>query len=508
MAWRDKILNAWQKPWFSALLLFLAFPPVNLGLLVFVVYVPWLIALSKLDSGKKAFKQGYAVGMLFWISQMWWLVPLTGKWVGNSWLGLAPLLVVSLIGSTWIGLLGWLWHKCLLRGWVWAIPIMGAAVEVLRSFQPGLAFPYFLISTPLWPLTPIIQTASGGTQYLVSAWVIAINTLLFLWLAPREDSKAKENIWSFKSARTLLIPTIALLAFSLLVYMQPISGRPMNVTAGQPGVDLAFSTPEEEFNGLRTAVPKLYESARQSRSELLVLPEGIAAGENDNPPIAPFNPEPDIPVIFGGKRTAFIETSATREGEGVKVYQSAFGFDGKTWSHADKARLVVFGEYVPGRGILPFLDTFKLPTGDLTPASKSQALHIGDLKVGAMICFEGLFADVAANLVKDKAQLLAVISIDDWYMGTSAPDHLRAAAVWRAVENNLPIVRSGGLGYSMIINQKGEVLAEAPLGETVAITRTVYVPNGSQGAEVRMVFLWGFVLAGVVLTVLLLKQSK
>lgn len=495
----------------SAILYTLSLPPFNLGLLVFVALVPWLVGLRTL-TGRQAFRNGYLFGFVLWGTQMSWVVSLTKSWVGNAALGLLPLLVCCVLGAFYFAVLGFTIQRAFTRQWIWAIPLLWAGMEVIRSFIPGLAYPYFLISTPLWSYPMLIQSAFFGTQYLISAWVVAINVLTMVWLMYPVLISDESNVYAqFNQLRRILVPTLAILVISLVRWIQPVEGSAKKVTAGQPGVDLAFSKPEDEARLLYNNVTFLYARAREERSELLVLPEGVAIAVNDQPPTPPFTVQASPPVLFGGRR--FILTGSippiTEEvlSQSNKVYQSAFGFDTE-WKFADKARIVVFGEYVPGRGVIPFLDKFQLPSGDITPSDKTSALDIGGLKVGPLVCFEGLFFDVAHQQTLNKAQILAVIAIDDWYMGTGAPDQLRTAAVWRAVETGLPVVRSGGLGYSMIIDQLGRVLKEAPLGKTVAITSTVYVPKEAIQFPIRPFVAWGLATAfGVLSLVLFRKQS-
>jgi apolipoprotein N-acyltransferase len=198
-------------------------------------------------------------------------------------------------------------------------------------------------------------------------------------------------------------------------------------------------------------------------------------------------------MLFGGQR-----------GTGP-IYQSAFGFDGQ-WHYADKKRLVIFGEYVPFRNQLPFLRNFDLPSGDLSPAQRTSAIKLGRLSVGPMLCFEGLFADVAYAQANNDARVLAVMSIDDWYMGSNAPDQLTAASVFRAVETGLPLVRSAGLGYSQVVNQHGQIVNRAKLGERELLSANLLLPTSRQVFAGIFVFPIACVLS--VMAVLLWPSRK
>jgi apolipoprotein N-acyltransferase len=180
------------------------------------------------------------------------------------------------------------------------------------------------------------------------------------------------------------------------------------------------------------------------------------------PPQIPFEVRDDLPVIFGGKR-----------GTGP-IYQTAFAYDG-AWSYADKTRLVIFGEYVPFRN-LPLIGSFNLAPVDIQPGSEVKALQVGTLRVGPLICFEALFPDLARKQKANGAQILAVMSVDDWYFGTGALEVLKAGTLFRAVETGLPVVRAGGLGYSLIADARGSVLHEARLGERQITAAVLQIP--------------------------------
>ena len=138
---------------------------------------------------------------------------------------------------------------------------------------------------------------------------------------------------------------------------------------------------------------------------------------------------------------------------------------------------MIFGEFVPARDYIPFLKAFNIPTGDLSAGDHgTQALTLGGLRVGPVICFEGMFPDIAYKQARNGARLLAVISNDDWYIGTPAPDQARLASIWRAVETGLPLVRAASLGYSMAVDGQGRVIAHAPVGRPFPLQVNVPVP--------------------------------
>jgi apolipoprotein N-acyltransferase len=227
---------------------------------------------------------------------------------------------------------------------------------------------------------------------------------------------------------------------------------------------MAFGDPGQQDARSSLAVEQLESAAKSAGCRLLVLPEGVARVRRLARDV-PFRVDPAVPIVFGAQR-----------GSGP-IYQSAVGFDGR-WQYVDKTRLVIFGEFVPGRDFLPFLSAFHLASGDISAGTGgTKAMTIGGLPVGPIICFEALFPDIAWKQSLNGAHMLAVISIDDWFMGSSAPDELRAGTVWRAVETGLPVVRAATLGWSLAADGHGNILVEAPMGATEAPRVQLPVPD-------------------------------
>ncbi len=433
--WRLLGEKPWLGPLLSAILLALAF--AGLWPLVFIALVPWLLSLREVTP-RQAWNRGYAFGLLFSLSQLWWLGQLAYTWTGSALLGLVPWILAALLSAVYYGLLGRLVRSCGLLGAAWAIPLVWAGMEVFRSYLPVFAFPWALLAEPLVG-TPLRGLAWFGTIYLVSAAVVAVN----LAVAAR----------SVRRLAALAAGGAFLLTLWAGVFRRTIDplGRRDVVAAGQPGVDMAV--PDEGVEErIAPSVDALVRDATQRGADVLVLPEGITLGGPAIPPHTGFRIPAKPALVFGGQR-----------GSGP-VYQSAYAHANGRWSYADKTRLVIFGEFVPGRDVLPFLQAFHLPSGDLSAGDKLKGLDVGGLRVGPLICFEALFPDLAFRQAALHPDFLAVMSIDDWFRGSPAPARLADASRWRATETGLPLVRAGSLGRTMILNAQGAVLQDAPYG--------------------------------------------
>jgi apolipoprotein N-acyltransferase len=399
------------------------------------------------------------------LAQMFWVIELVQRWTGGFWLAVIPWILSGFVGALFLAFAGTLLRSALIRNLIWAAPLLWTGIEILRSFTPGLAFPWFLASTSLTAFPAIDQLAFFGTQFLVSAWICLINVLI-------AQSLLKRPVAASYWYGVLVFPLI-----SLAWYSRPLSTSPMRIALGQPGFDMAFGDERIRDVELARRIDRLETLAVQAHAALLVLPEGVI-GAGDIPPEPDFDLPKGLPLLFGGQRGH------------EPAYQTAFLYDNGGWSYADKSRLVVFGEYVPGRDFIPFLKDFKLPSGDLTPASQVTALHMPNLMIGPMLCFEALFYDVAHKQSENGAQVLAGMSIDDWYMGTNAPEQLADAATWRAIETGLPVVRSASTGYTLAVDQKGRKMGELALGVSDNLVVDVPVEAHPLRNPFRPIFPW------------------
>jgi apolipoprotein N-acyltransferase len=128
----------------------------------------------------------------------------------------------------------------------------------------------------------------------------------------------------------------------------------------------------------------------------------------------------------------------------------------------DKLHLVPFGEYIPLKRLLPFLETV-VPIGDIRPGQDHTVFEISNArmrnKFSVLICFEDLFPELSREFVKRGADFLVNITNDAWYKKTSAPYQHLAASVFRAVENRVFLARAANTGVSAFIAPDGKVIS-------------------------------------------------
>lgn len=456
-------------------MLCLAFPPVGLPLLVFVAIAPWVASLRDTDS-RGALKSGALFGALYIAFQMFWVLPFVLDWTHKPVTATIPWLVCIVLGTLIYLPLGWLINQCWKRKWPWLIPLVWAGHEGFRAYMPILAFPWGILANPLWPFPQFVQHAAFGTVFFVSAWLMIPNVAIAMLVWP-EKSESGEKLPPGPVMLRMAMLFGGVLMVSAYRYTQMPAGEKKVVTLGQPGVNMAFSDRTQRFLDLASVGKLIQAKAEAQGSDLLVFPEGFAEGDPRVPPYSPVGEVPSVPVVFGGRRT-----------EDGKTYQTAFGYDGQ-WTSADKTRLVVFGEFVPFRD-LPLLKNFNLPSGDLSPAKTLTSIKVNGMTLGPLLCFEGVFPDLAERHSRNGAQVLVQMSIDDWYERTFAWTQLWQSSIWRSIESGLPLVRVGGRGQSLATDARGNVIATVPEGQMAAERVEITVPEKSDAFPYRFAFVW------------------
>ena len=130
----------------------------------------------------------------------------------------------------------------------------------------------------------------------------------------------------------------------------------------------------------------------------------------------------------------------------------------------DKRHLVPFGEYVPFRSWIPFLDIFTGPT-DFVAGTKNHLFAVPGIgQVQILICYEVIFAGYVVA-AQPRPDLMVNVTNDAWFGGTIGPlQHLYQSQV-RAVEEGIPLLRVANTGISAAFDGFGRQLGSIPLGE-------------------------------------------
>jgi apolipoprotein N-acyltransferase len=169
----------------------------------------------------------------------------------------------------------------------------------------------------------------------------------------------------------------------------------------------------------------------------------------------------------GGVLITGVVRGAPQSGPLEHVWNSLAAIDhaGALVASYDKFHLVPFGEYVPARGLLPFLSKFTPGAIDFSAGPGPRTLRLPGLPpVGPLICYEAIFPGQVVDR-SDRPAWLLNLTNDGWFGTSSGPYQHFASARLRAVEEGLPLVRAANTGISGVVDPYGRVLVQTALGE-------------------------------------------
>lgn len=160
-------------------------------------------------------------------------------------------------------------------------------------------------------------------------------------------------------------------------------------------------------------------------------------------------------------------------------------------------------EHVPDWLDGPRLRSWLPWTGGWQPGNGARVLPLRsadgrEVNVVPLICLDDVHTDLAIDGARLGAQAIVGLSNDSWF--TSYPVGARlhlAVAAFRSIETRLPQVRVTTNGFSAIIDETGEVLANTSIGDQAVLTGIISARDPSPTLMVR----WGDWVgrAGVVL---------
>ncbi len=165
----------------------------------------------------------------------------------------------------------------------------------------------------------------------------------------------------------------------------------------------------------------------------------------------------------------------------------AFDANGALVDRYDKVHLVPFGEYVPWRRRLEWLDAIGQIPVDRVPGEQIHPIAQPPLPpYGTPICFENSFPSITRSFVRDGARFVVVPVNNASYLFTAAAEQHLQMSQMRAVETGRWVVDAGVAGISAFIDSDGAVVSRTQLfatgilrGQVLASTaQTPYVRYG------------------------------
>jgi apolipoprotein N-acyltransferase len=438
--------------------LHLAFPRPGWDLLGWVALAPVLALAATAGAPRRAFLEGWVAGLAFFLPLLRWLTH-TMTTFSSMGLPVAVLVLLALAGYLalfWGGVawaLAWLGRR-LGASTLWLAPVLWVAAELGRRYLLG-GFPWGLLGYVPSRRLLVIQIAAWTGVYGVSALLVLVNTAL-AWTAV-------ERRW--RAAAGAGAAAAAALAGTVLVgraHLAPADVPTVPIAVVQGNIpqavkwDAAFKAETLRIYGelTRRAAPG---------TRLVVWPEAAVPAYVRFEPgalrwLTDLSAAVRVPLLVG-------VPDAEPDGRRVRYLNSAFLVDpGGVRGRYDKMLLVPFGEYVPLKRLLFFVEAIAADIGDFTPGRQVTILPLEGTPFGTVICYEVIFPDLFRRFVAEGASFMTNITNDAWFGDSGGPLQHLAMVPLRAVENRVAVARAANTGVSGFVLPSGAFGATLPLG--------------------------------------------
>ncbi len=278
------------------------------------------------------------------------------------------------------------------------------------------------------------------------------------------------------------VPVISYALFSLMVILNfalpaPFKGEalpPLNVRVVQPNIGnfLKITSEKGETNSLKSVFDNYYELSTAPSTkplDLIVWPE-TAFPTLISSDIMKKNDDLKIPgtlsqIIEKTQAELFIGGYDLKPKIGFDDYESQynsaflFGNDQKLKEVYRKIHLIPFGEGLP---FGPFNKVLSKVITNVSYFAEGTSFPLFKTQNGipfiSVICYEILFSRFLREFLNNQStqpQFLINLTNDSWYGDTAEPHQHLFLAEWRALEFNLPIIRSTNTGITTVIYPDG-----------------------------------------------------
>ena len=129
-----------------------------------------------------------------------------------------------------------------------------------------------------------------------------------------------------------------------------------------------------------------------------------------------------------------------------------------------KTHLVPFTEHFPYQKLFPRLYEFlkENDTHFWEKGKEANLIEFKNLKIGTPICFEDTFGYISKAFSRNGANIIINLTNDAWANSAVSQYQHLSMAVFRAVENRLPVLRATSSGQTAFIDQNGNIQKMLP----------------------------------------------
>ncbi len=498
----------------SGLLLAAAFPLFNLHFLAWIALIPLFLALRGLNV-KNGFWLGGITGIVYFAGTVYWVTNSIHFYGGFP---LIPASLITLSLSAYLALYPALFGACMVSirdnrpklSFV-AAPLIWTGLELARTYVFS-GFPWSLLGYSQYSVLPVIQVADITGVYGVSFFIVLVNAALASTLMNRKN---------YVPVATAAVVAVLVLSYGFMKLRAPQASDGISISVVQGNIEQDKKWDQAYQSEVIATYKRLTQDALKQKPDLVIWPETATpfyftgVGTNDRVMTADlieFVRKNHVPLLTGSPTYEILPNRR------IIGRNSAFliSGEGRIEGVYDKMHLVPFGEYVPLKKVLFFIEKMVQAIGDFQGGDEYTVMTVPygepgqrkEVKLCTVICYEIIFPDLVRRFVDRGAEIVTTITNDAWFGKTAAPYQHFSMAVFRAVENRVPVARAANTGISGFIDSKGNILETSGIFTEAYLTHKI-VPGTERTLYTRYgdLFSYACVIASLLMLAILPKKK-
>lgn len=509
----------------SGLLLILSFPNIDLYLLAWVSLTPLLVFLYDKDK-KTAFKAGFFFGVIYFFGTTYWIYHSINKYGSIPLVpSLFIVLLLSLYLSLYPALFSFLYSSYIRKTdlpVMLVAPVFWTVLEFVRSYALT-GFPWSSLGYSQYKFLAFIQVVDITGVYGISFILVAINGAFadaLLLKQRRLERPLYSLIPTISGFVMLFIALLTTFSYGLYRLHQKRDGQNIRAAIIQGNIEQDKKWDPSYQGEVIDTYKELSVAAANEKPDIIVWPEtsvpfffGKDRALTDN--LTSFQRQVNSYMLFGSVLAKELKTYDRKQNADPKKRQrTKIGYtnsavlldkNGNVSYIYDKIHLVPFGEYVPLRKLLFFVDKLAVGVGDYIRGDSYIKAITPFGSFGTLICYEIIFPGLVRKFYVRGGDFIVTITNDAWFGKTHGPYQHFSMAVFRAIENRKPVIRAANTGVSGFIDSSGRIL-----GTTLLFKRTFLVKDIKTDRTLTFYTKYGdiFSYLCIVCSVLLLIKRK
>ena len=460
----------------SGILLIFCFPNIEIPILAWGALVPLLLCLYE-KKPKQAFIAGFLFGLPYFFGTLYWVYHSVYHYGGIPFvISMLIVLLFCCCLSIYTGIFSVLFSFSIQKTRLPALliaPVFWVVTEFLRSYA-ATGFPWSSLGYTQYRFLSVIQFADITGIYGISFLIVAVNGVLADTVLIRRRLK---DMPLFPLSHTVIgIVLLCIITAVVFIYGnwrlgQNRPGHTVRASIIQGNIEQDKKWEPEYQQTVIDIYRKLSLQAVSSSPSLIIWPETsvpffFGSEQKYTGQLLEFQQGLNAYLLFG---SVLIKDNSK---DNVLLSNSAvlLDKDGMVSAVYDKIHLVPFGEYIPLKKLLFFLDKLVVGIGDYVQGDQYIRAETPFGGFASIICYEVIFPGLVRKFYTRGGDFIVNLTNDAWFGNTKGPYQHFNMSVFRAIENRKPLIRAANTGISGFIDSNGRILVTTQLFKETVLT--------------------------------------